>query len=103
MAELPKPTILPPAVEVVLNQASTEKVSGPTWAAFDTAKPVPEPLKVEAVLVSPMMAPVWPPVTPALAVAVVKPAQSLTVAGRRLAEAPVVDRAVVQHALGVRC
>ena len=64
----PKPTILPPLVLVVENQADSVNVSGP-WTAVEVApKPFVVPSKVDAVSVSPAIAPAAPPATPLFSV-----------------------------------
>ena len=80
MAALPKPTILPPLVDVVWNHASTENVCGPGTAVFVATKPVVPPLNANAVLPSPETAPATPRVTPPLIVASEVPAVSKVVA-----------------------
>ena len=54
---LPKPTIFPPFVDVVLNQASTLNVCGPLTAVALVPGTVAAPLNVLAVSVSPVRAP----------------------------------------------
>src|SRR4051794_1041367 len=56
--------ILPPAVDVVRNQASTLKSFGDCWGVAVAPKPADVPLKVEAASGSPVMAPPDPRATP---------------------------------------
>jgi hypothetical protein len=69
---------LPPLVDVVLIQLSAVKVFAPTSALLLTAKPLPVPSKVDALLASSMIAPAVPRVTPVPAAASLKPIQSTT-------------------------
>ena len=68
--------ILPPVVLVVWNQPSTENEFGATWLNGCVMIAVAVPLKVLAVLVSPLIAPGVPRVTPAPTMPSEKPAQS---------------------------
>ena len=65
MAELPKPTILPPLVVVVLTHASTAKASGPAIGVELLTRPFGVPSNVDAVLASPLIAPAAPRVNAA--------------------------------------
>ena len=71
--------ILPPWVVEVLNHASVVNTLGASAMVPDTIRPLVVPLKVDAVLASPTMAPAAPRVTPVPTVALSNPAQSVTV------------------------
>src|SRR3954453_12768414 len=79
VCELPKPRILPPRTDVVLNQASTEKVCGAGIAVAEARKPDELPLNEKALSVSPLIAPSRPRVTPALMLMFCTPARSKAV------------------------
>ena len=79
MLRLPNPTILPPAVDVVRNHASTANVCGPSIAVVVETRPALLPGNPAAVSASPSIAPVAPHVTPLPAVAGEVPAQSSAV------------------------
>jgi hypothetical protein len=67
---------LPPAVVVVLIQASMPKVSGPAICCVVDANPALDPSKVDDGRVSLSIAPALPLVTPLLTVRSAAPAQS---------------------------
>ncbi len=73
---LPKPMILPPLVEVVLNHASTVYWPGAGWEALVVAGRVLSPGRVTAVLLSAARAPVAPRTVLAASVRSCAPAQS---------------------------
>jgi hypothetical protein len=62
---VPKPVSLPPLVVVVLNQSSTESVCGLLKVFPEATRPVDVPFSVTAGLLSPVIAPATPLVTPA--------------------------------------
>jgi hypothetical protein len=76
VADPPNPMILPPCVDVVLIQDSTANESGPTIGFELLTRPFGVPLNVDAALVSALMAPVAPRLTPAPAVPSFQPDQS---------------------------